>query len=63
MILAEIGEPLILRPTKGECFIISKSETPKGGYIIRTSWTASDDLDGKIIVEPNVDPIVQKAPG
>jgi hypothetical protein len=46
-------------PREGECFIIEKSKSPKGGYIIKTAWTMKDILDGRMIIDYDVEPIMK----
>jgi hypothetical protein len=58
MIIAEIHEPLILRPKNEECFIIKKSIA--GGYLITTAWAGEGKLNGKIIIEPGVEPVIRE---
>jgi hypothetical protein len=60
MIIVEAQEPLIIRLKDEECFTIRKSI--KGGYIINTALPVNEKLYGKILIEPDVEPVIMGKP-
>jgi hypothetical protein len=58
MIIIEAGEPFVIRPREGECFTIRKSI--HGGYVIGIAWAGDGKLNGKIVIEHDVEPIIRE---
>ena len=58
--LIQVNEPLVVRCVKGECIIISKRGGISPGYEIRIAATELSDVEGKIMIEPDVDPVIIK---
>ena len=52
----DLSGEIIIRPKAEECFVIRKNT--KGGYVISSAFVGNDDLEGKILIEPDVDFIV-----